>query len=132
LLLLKQILILVILLGLLLKQIIMKHKKNLIFILLFISTLGLGVVSCSSDVLQKDKSRVSDKKAILHTHKANNCIDAVTHSHPNGDKKHLHYFHHCKANAVNPNAHSHPSKKSITGYIRHTHPNGSVKHTHGH
>ena len=105
------------------------HFKNHIFLIMSFICVGLGLGACSNIV---EKSGASAKKAILHTHPANKCIDAVTHSHLNGNKKHLHYFHHCKANAVNPNAHSHPSKSSITGFIRHVHPNGASKHTHSH
>ena len=109
------------------------HKLfNILFVIFISFFASLGLVSCSNNTLSAGKSGTTDKKAILHTHPMNECIDAVTHSHINGGKKHFHYFHYCKANAINPNAHTHPSSSAIMGYIRHIHPNGSVKHTHSH
>lgn len=115
------------------KLIIMKHPINHIFSILFILVLSLGLslslVACSNNSEVGAVSGISNKKAVLHTHLANKCIDAVSHSHSNGKKDHLHHYHSCEANGINSNAHSHPSS-SITGFTRHVHPNGANEHTH--
>jgi hypothetical protein len=110
----------------------MKHCIDQTFRVLFIIPLSFSFAACSNNSELGSTSELNNSISISHTHPANKCIDAVTHSHPNGNKKHLHYFHHCEASGVISNAHSHPSKSSITGFFRHVHPNGANKHTHTH
>jgi len=111
----------------------MKHNINHTFSILFalILSLGLslGLVACSNNSEIESTSGISNKKAVLHTHPANKCIDAVSHAHSDGKKEHLHQYHSCQVSGVNSNAHSHPSN-SIAGFTRHVHPNGANEHTH--
>lgn len=115
------------------KLIIMKYHINHTFSILFTLILGLGLslglVACSNNSELGSSSIISNKKAVLHAHPANKCIDAVSHTHPNGKKEHLHHYHSCEASSINLNAHSHPSN-SISGFTRHVHPNGVNDHTH--
>jgi hypothetical protein len=107
----------------------MNCRINSTFSLLLITLLGLSVTACSHN---QDDVRVETKakKAMLHTHPANKCIDSVSHAHPKGNIKHLHHYHFCKVGSKKLNAHSHPSS-SIMGFTRHVHPNGANPHSHG-
>ena len=106
------------------------HIKQM-FNYFFVFALSLGMSACSNNSEFGSTSEINNSISISHTHPANKCIDEVIHSHPNGKKKHQHYFHECEASGVISNAHSHPSS-SITGFTRHVHPNGANEHTHTH
>ncbi len=109
----------------------MKYRLYHTFRVLFIVSLSFSFVACSNNSEFGSTSEINNSISISHTHPANKCIDEVIHSHPNGKKKHQHYFHECEASGVISNAHSHPSS-SITGFTRHVHPNGANEHTHTH
>ena len=101
------------------------NKLFSIFLLVILCmVISFGLAACSNQAGEKTN------QAVEHTHPANKCIGEVTHSHPNGKRKHQHYFHYCESSGIKSNAHTHPSSSSITGFIRHVHPNGAIKHTH--
>jgi hypothetical protein len=105
----------------------MKYYIVNISSLLLVACLGLSISGCATN--SAGLKSATNNKNIQHTHLANKCIEAVSHTHANGKAEHLHHYHTCEAETKNSNAHSHPSS-SITGFTRHVHPNGGNKHTH--
>ena len=71
-------------------------------------------------------------KGDAHTHPANKCTNSITHTHPNGKRKHTHHYS-CKgaavASASSANTHRHPANR-CTKSTTHTHPGGKKPHTH--
>lgn len=93
------------------------------------------LIACSNsnkdsvELANKKETIVGIKPTLQHSHPANECMDAVSHSHSNGENDHKHNYS-CQNSVYGPrNAHTHPPHKG-TGSLRHVHPNGAKKHTH--
>jgi hypothetical protein len=103
-------------------------KSSAIMVLLCLS---LSACSGTSNPAQESesKSAPSTKDFVQHIHPATECVDAVVHSHPGGDKEHTHKSS-CDGKVRAPtNAHEHPATDKRPAF-RHIHPNGANPHTH--
>jgi len=119
----------------------MKYYISSVLSVLFVAFLSFSVTACSNNIELKGPASTAKKVAVKkptkknreaakqHTHPANNCINAVSHTHRNNKEGHLHYYHFCGASEEKSNAHTH-SVTGLTGSSRHVHPNGWRKHSH--